>query len=100
FGIADRIDVESRISNPEPAQQGVQHLQQFRIANWPLAPRRRRPNHLRPNLIELPVPPLLWSLPPKLRPNVVQLVQPAVPKFVLDVSSHHTGRIFGAQSEG
>src|SRR5437762_8538009 len=94
IGTAHRIQLQSPIIDAEPVKKRRQHFQHLRIACWGFAPRSRRPDSLRPNLIKLPVTPFLWTLTPYLGPDVVQLTKSAIPKLVLDVGSHHSRCIF------
>src|ERR1700676_2266468 len=96
---SNRIQLQIPARDSDTVEQSRKHLQNFRIARWRLAPRRRRTDYFRSDLIKLPVPPLLRSLPAKLRTNVVELVEPPIPEFVLDVGPHYTGCIFGTQRQ-
>src|SRR5262249_48171734 len=96
---ADGIQLQSPFRNSQTIQQSRQHLQQLRIARRRLAPGRRRANDLRADLIKLPVASLLRPLPPELRANVIELVEAAVPKLVLDVSANHASSIFRAKRQ-
>ena len=98
-GATDRIQLQRPVSNAKAVEQCRQQLQHFRIARRRLAARAGRPNDLRTDLVELAISPLLRTLPPKLRTDVVELVQPAIPKFVLDVGAHHAGGVFRAKSK-
>src|ERR1700690_3098728 len=98
-GATNRIQLQGPISNAEAVEQRRQQLQHFSIARRRFAACAGRPDNLRPDLVELAISPLLRTLATKLRPDVVQLVQSAVPKLVLDIGAHHAGSVFGAESE-
>ena len=51
-------------------------------------------------MIELAVAPFLRTLAAELRSYIEELVEAAVPEFVLNIGTDHAGGIFGAQSQG
>ncbi len=84
--ISDGIDVELCARQIHTSKKCQQHLDHFRIERRMVG----RPQQLRANLIELPVPPFLWPFAPEHRPDVVKLYIPR-PRVhaVLDVRAHH-----------
>src|SRR5258706_11144865 len=86
-------------SNPQAFEKGAKQLEISRMSRGGFAPRRSRTNRLSANLIELPVPALLRTLASKLRPDVIELAQAAIPQLVLDVGPHHASSIFRAQCQ-
>ena len=95
----DGVQFEIPALDAETIEQRGQHLENLRIAGRRLTSRSGRTDDLRADLKKLPVAALLRTLPPKLRPDVVELVEPAIPKLVLDVGTHHAGRVFRTQRE-
>ena len=73
---SQRIQLKIPTLDPQPVEQCRQHLQHLRVAYRRLASRRRRAQALRPDLIELPVAPLLWTLAPELGTDIVNFCNP------------------------
>src|SRR5206468_8571881 len=80
--------------------QRNQQFENFRISRRRFTARGRRADNLGADLIELAISSLLRTLSSKLWPDVVELVQPASLKIVLDVGTNNAGGVFGAESEG
>jgi hypothetical protein len=85
------------VLDAKPIEERGQHLQYLGIHRGGFASGGRRTNDLCSNLIELAVASLLRTLAAKLRPDVVKLVQAALPKLVLDVGANDAGSVLRAQ---
>src|ERR1700731_1136676 len=81
----DRVQLQRPVFNAETVEQSNQQFQNFGVARRRLTARAGRTDDLRADLIELAVSPLLRALAAELRPDVVELVQASIPKFMLDV---------------
>src|SRR5208283_3308947 len=71
----------------------------FCVARRRFAACRSGPDHFRTNLVELPVAPFLWALASKLRADVVELVQTAIPELVFNVGADDAGSVFRPEGE-
>jgi len=100
LGTSDRIQLQLPAGDAEPIEQGSQQFDNFPVPRGRLAASARGANDFRADLIELAIASFLWPLPPKLRPDVIELVQPAVPELVLDVGADDSGSILRTKCEG
>src|SRR5579863_1316310 len=96
---AYRIQLEIPVRDTKAIEQRGQHFQYFRISCGRFTAGRGWTNDLGAYLIKLAIAALLWTLSSKLRTDVVELVEPAIPELVLDVGAHGAGSIFGAERE-
>src|SRR5439155_24833521 len=97
-GSANGVQLEIPIRDAEPVEQRSQHFQHFRVASGRFASSRCGPDYFCPDLIELPIAAFLRALTTKLRADVVELVNAAIPKFVLDIGTDDARRIFRTES--
>src|SRR5580704_5125326 len=97
-GTADGVQLQGPVFDSEPVEQSGQQFQNLGVTRRRLAPRTRWTDDFRTDLIELPISSLLRTLAAKLRPDVVKLVQAALPKLVLDVSANDPCGVFRTQS--
>src|SRR5882762_646277 len=90
---ADRIDVQLHALQFQPVEKCHDHFNHCSVDRRRVAAAQ----HLRANLIKLTVAALLWPLPPKHRPHVVQLhgLRKGL-HFILYVGATHTGSSFWA----
>src|SRR5262249_24258221 len=95
----NRIELQVPVLDAHAIKKRREQFNHLGVARRRSAADRRRPNHFCSNLIKLPVPPLLRTLPPELWPYIEELVNSSFPKLVLDVSAHHSGSIFRPQRE-
>src|SRR5581483_3611201 len=99
-GTAHRIQFERPSRDSNALEKRCQQFQDFRVTRGRFASGGRRTENLGANLEELAVATFLRALAAKLRSDVEELVEPAIPELVLDVSAHHTGGVFRAKCEG
>src|SRR5581483_1049151 len=99
-GTAHRIQFERPSRDSNALEKRCQQFQDFRVTRGRFASGGRRTENLGANLEELAVAAFLRALAAKLRSDVEELVEPAIPKLVLDVSAHHAGGVFRAKCEG
>ena len=83
----------------ETVEQGGQQLDDLCIARGRFASRTGWSNDFSSYLVELAIASLLWTLAAKLRADVEELVQPAIPELVLDIGANRAGGVFGTKCE-
>src|SRR5271166_6255815 len=79
---ADGVQLQRPVFDAEAIEERGQQFKNLGVARWGFAARAGRADALRADLIELAIPPLLWTLPPELRADVIELVQATIPKLV------------------
>src|SRR5581483_9829833 len=99
-GTAHRIQFERPSRDSNALEKRCQQFQDFRVTRGRFASGGRRTENLGANLEELAVATFLRALAAKLRSDVEELVEPAIPKLVLDVSANHAGGVFRAKGKG
>jgi len=97
---ADGVELQLPVLDAKSIEQGGQHLEDLGIAGGGFATRGRGADDFGADLVELAVASLLRALAPELGPDVVELVEAAVPELVFDVGAHDAGGVFGAEREG
>ena len=101
FRAAYGIQLQIPIAQANFVQQRSQHLQHFGIARRRLAARAGRPDDLRSNLVELAITSFLRTLAAKLRTDVIELLQRALPvEPMLDVGANDAGGVLRPQGQG
>src|SRR5579863_8151132 len=96
-GTADGVQLQGPVFDSQSIEQSRQQFQNLGVTRRRLASRARWTDDLRSDLIELTVSSFLRTLAAKLRPDVIKLVQAALPKLVLDVSANDPCGVLRAQ---
>src|SRR6266853_1786553 len=98
-GAAHRIQFECPACDANAVEQCGQKFQDLGIPCWRGAAGGDWSNDFGSDLVELAVTALLRTLAAELRADIKELVETAVPKFVLNVCANHPGGVFRAQSQ-
>src|SRR5712692_8055252 len=98
-GAAYGVQFERPADDTYAVQQRGQEFENFRVSGGGLAAGGGGADDFRSDLIELAVASFLRPLATELRSDIEELVEAAVPEFVLDVGTDHARGVFGAQSQ-
>src|SRR5690349_7984631 len=91
--------MQAPASNSKPLEKSCQQLKKFGIARRRFAARGGRPDDLGADLIKLAVAAFLRTFATELRPDIVELIQPAAFEMMLDVSADHARGVLGTESD-
>src|SRR5208337_82125 len=97
-GTAYGVQFERPAGDAYAVEQRGQQFENFRVSGGGLAAGRGGADDFGSDLIELAVAAFLRTLAAELRSDIEELVEAAVPEFVLDVGANYAGGVFGAES--
>src|SRR5208282_4331768 len=99
-GAAHGVQFERPVGDAHAVEQRGQEFEDFCISGGRLAAGGGGSDDLGSDLVELAVAAFLRTLAAELRSDIEELVEAAVPEFVLDVGADYAGGVFGAEGKG